>query len=251
MAPYVTHEGMEAFVKEIRRPDEMFVFLGTTFSSQSVTSGSLDIGAFLWAYESLPRLCVAHIPRLHAKIYVADESAAIVTSGNLTTASLSHNNEYGIGIRDQTTVRAIRSDMADYAALGSAASRKSVLRLSELASEFSGVGDSDGQPDAETERAKSAFDDEVRRLRGNDGEARTAIFARTVVHALRGGPMTTSDIHAMVKDMQPDLCDDDEDRVINGVRFGKRWKHDVRNAQQYLKRHGRIALIDRRWRLTA
>jgi hypothetical protein len=37
--------------------------------------------------------------------------------------------------------------------------------------------------------------------------------------------------------------------VIDGQRFGKRWKHDVRNAQQYLKRQGIIVFDGRKWQL--
>jgi hypothetical protein len=37
--------------------------------------------------------------------------------------------------------------------------------------------------------------------------------------------------------------------VINGQQFGKRWKHAVRNAQQYLKRSGQIVFDGMRWSL--
>ena len=44
---------------------------------------------------------------------------------------------------------------------------------------------------------------------------------------------------------------DGVDRVIYGVHFGKKWKHHVRNAQQQLRRQGRIMrLADGRWALT-
>jgi hypothetical protein len=36
----------------------------------------------------------------------------------------------------------------------------------------------------------------------------------------------------------PDLCDDSVELVIHCERFGKAWKHHVRNAQQNLKRGG-------------
>ncbi|MCX7838180.1 MAG: hypothetical protein N2559_01805, partial [Anaerolineae bacterium] len=39
-------------------------------------------------------------------------------------------------------------------------------------------------------------------------------------------------------------------QVINGVHFGKRWKHMVRNAQQSLKKRGVINYDGRRWFLT-
>jgi len=40
------------------------------------------------------------------------------------------------------------------------------------------------------------------------------------------------------------------DRIIGDVHFGKKWKHYVRNAQQYLKRHGEIEFDGERWHLT-
>ena len=40
------------------------------------------------------------------------------------------------------------------------------------------------------------------------------------------------------------------DRVIDGVHFGKRWKHYVRNAQQFLKRTGRVYYDGDRWHMT-
>lgn len=76
------------------------------------------------------------------------------------------------------------------------------------------------------------------------------IFASTILHLLAPDRrMTTREIHPLVKALHPDICDDDVDRVIDGVHFGKRWKHMVRNAQQYLKRAGRIAHDGRYWRL--
>ena len=42
--------------------------------------------------------------------------------------------------------------------------------------------------------------------------------------------------------IHPDLCDDSVDRVINGIHFGKKWKHAVRTAQQSLKNKGTIVL---------
>jgi hypothetical protein len=44
-----------------------------------------------------------------------------------------------------------------------------------------------------------------------------------------------------------DLCDNTVDRVIDGKRFGKKWKHAVRSAQQHLKRQQKILLLDGVW----
>jgi len=39
--------------------------------------------------------------------------------------------------------------------------------------------------------------------------------------------------------------------VIDGVHFGKRWKHYVRTAQAFLKRKGQIYYDGERWHLVA
>ena len=61
--------------------------------------------------------------------------------------------------------------------------------------------------------------------------------------------MRTEELHPLVQLLHPDLCDDSVDRVIDGEHFGKKWKHYVRNAQQYLKRHGEIRFDGSRWHM--
>lgn len=61
------------------------------------------------------------------------------------------------------------------------------------------------------------------------------------------GALSTVQLHPLVQQILPDLCDDTTDRVIDGVHFGKRWKHYVRNAQVALKRKGLIDYDGRRW----
>jgi hypothetical protein len=53
----------------------------------------------------------------------------------------------------------------------------------------------------------------------------------------------------LIENIHPDLCDNTVDRVIDGKRFGKKWKHAVRTAQQQLKREGLVALSGGRWLL--
>jgi hypothetical protein len=58
-------------------------------------------------------------------------------------------------------------------------------------------------------------------------------------------------MHPLVQRMHPDICDDEIDRVIDGVNFGKKWKHHVRTAQQALKRARKIDFDGQKWNLTA
>ena len=252
VAPYVTGVALFAVFDALRHRDRTKVSLTTTLSSDSVAHGSLDIASLTKAYDVLPEFRLNHVPRLHAKIYIADDKSAIVTSGNLTTASLLHNNEYGVRITDDELIREIKHDVGIYASLGSTVKRSTLDRLAAIAPSLmkdqSGLGDgTGGQPENPAERE---FDDIVLATRGDRGEPRTTIFGRTILHILRSGPLMTKDIHEMVKDIHPDLCDDNLERMINGVSFGKRWKHDVRNAQLTLRRQGRVERRNEYWALS-
>jgi hypothetical protein len=80
----------------------------TKFSLHSFERGVSDLNALFMLREKGARLRTA--PRLHAKVYLFDESRAVVTSGNLTTRGLSGNIEYGVTITEPGTVREIARD---------------------------------------------------------------------------------------------------------------------------------------------
>jgi hypothetical protein len=66
----------------------------------------------------------------------ADQSHAIITSGNLTHGGLSSNFEYGVEISRRETVAAIRNDLALYAQLGGALSKQQLQAYCRIASEM-------------------------------------------------------------------------------------------------------------------
>jgi len=76
---------------------------------------------------------VTHLPRLHAKVYVADESRAVVTSANLTDGGLFFNYELGIRVADPETARQIREDAEGYASLGADVPLAELIGLDETA----------------------------------------------------------------------------------------------------------------------
>jgi hypothetical protein len=76
-----------------------------------------------------------------------------------------------------------------------------------------------------------------------------SLFSDAVIYVLSKGPLTTQELHQRIQRLLPDLCDDSVELIINGERFGKRWKHGVRNAQQFLKKSGTIRFDGRRWSL--
>ena len=211
---------------------------------QAISSSALDVEALLRLAKVSPASKLVALPNLHAKVFVADEKAAIITSGNLTRSGLDTNIEYGIVFRDQTLVRTVREDMLGFARLGSAVSLDAIADLLPLQTTMR---------EAEAEVAHSAPPEAKRRFDEIMWQAKpafaamqvgnrsaNAIFGEAIRLALAEGPQPTAVIHERIRQMLPDFCDDTEDRVINGVHFGKKWKHNVRNAQQSLKHRGII-----------
>ena len=81
------------------------------------------------------------------------------------------------------------------------------------------------------------------------GKSNQSIFCETIEYVLSNGPLRTAELQPLIKQIHPDLCNDSVDRVIDGVKFGRRWKHLVRSAQHALKVRGRISYDGERWRL--
>lgn len=227
----------------------------TDLSPLNIYQMSTDPAALLSAVDAVGPAAIYHLPRLHAKVYVADSSSAIVTSGNFTAGGLYRNLEYGIEVHDVSVVHAIRDDLTAYSELGAVIPRESLMRLCEhsdrlRASERRARVSVPTPLKRELDRCLRETEDELLRLRLSGGALHT-VFARTIEYLLsRNGPLPTNRLHPLVAAVHPDLCDDSVDRVIGGVRFGKKWKHAVRTAQQRLKRQGVIELDGDAWRLT-
>lgn len=225
----------------------------TDIRSDSVLGGSLDLEALVAFGDRPGGAQIVSLPRLHAKVYVADTRRALVTSANLTPAGLDGNFEYGVCLNDLALVRQVRDDLEAYAQLGS------VLTDAELAS-LLGVAKTlkeeyEQVTKATSRRLKSRFSETLRQAQRQFLSAqvgkRTAhgLFADAMVYLLSKTPLSTEELHPKIAQLLPDLCSDDTELVINGQRFGKQWKHTVRNAQVFLRRAGRIALKNRKWTL--
>ena len=152
-------------------------------------------------------------------------------------------------------VRQIVDDLEGYATLGA---EVSLLQLTQLADISAQLRHHHSQVLASARRSfQDAFQEQIAEaeetlleLRAKSSQSNSAIFSRTILYLLKRGPLPTKELHPLVQKIHPDLCDDRIDRVIQGVRFGKRWKHMVRNAQQSLKEQGLIKFDGRKWNLT-
>jgi hypothetical protein len=205
--------------------------------------------------ERVPQTVVTYLPRVHAKVYVADNDFAVITSANFTNGGAFTNFEYGVAVEDSAMVRAVRADVERYASLGGAVSAQ---RLKEFSERVIALRDAI-QAERHSINANLGsvanmlkIDAEEQLLRARvEGKSVFAIFGETILYLLSFGPMTTTELHERIRGIHPDICDDSLDRVIDGQHFGKLWKHQVRTAQQHLKRSNLIKYepAQRRWSL--
>jgi hypothetical protein len=257
-SPYVSERGTELLVANLSQSlrNNGRLTLLTDLSPVSACDGATDPFAISRLTSGLTNVSVVHLPRLHAKVYVADSRRAIVTSGNLTAGGLFHNYEYGVASRDVECVTAIVKDLEGYANLGGVIDHGTLDRYCVLVDTArAALRRQDAEIDRSTKeealRLIGDVRDELIRTRLSRGPL-SNIFAQTILYLLnREGPLSTETLHPMVQHIHPDLCDDSVDRVIDGRRFGKKWKHAVRTAQQHLKSREQITLLtDGRWVLT-
>jgi hypothetical protein len=225
----------------------------TNLKVESVLSGSLELGGIAEMGRAFPNLSVVHMPSLHAKVFVADSKQAIVTSGNLTDGGLRNNCEYGVSIRAPRLVSEVRRDFEGYAHLGA---RLSIQEIEDFADDLEGLRTTyQAQNRRLLSEVKAKFknklksaEDRVLQFRARSNTTQ-GMFRATILYLLAKSALKTSELHPLIQQMHPDLCDDSIDRVIDGVNFGKKWKHHVRSAQQALKREGLVLFDGERWLL--
>lgn len=226
----------------------------TDLKPDNILTGSLDVESLLAFTETIPNSKVTYLPNLHAKVYVADNHTAVVTSANLTAGGLANNFEYGVILNDPEVVTFIRRDLDQYASLGAVVSRQTLESMANIADDLRVL-----RRKAESsirQKFRVAFEEKLKIANQEllftraEGKTTHKIFAETILYLLDRGPLRTADMHPLIQQFHPDLCDDSEDRVIKGVHFGKKWKHYVRTAQVYLRRRGLIHTDGTYWRKT-
>lgn len=259
-SPYITREPTKELVSSIRQrklEEQIDVTILTDISLTTLLQGATDLTALIYIKEAIRNAKVFYLPNIHAKVFVAGDTSAIVGSANFTSGGYSGNLEYAVRFDARNVVMRIESDIREYVGLGSQVSLE-YLRQIEAQIEDLRLAISKEQKsiNAQIRRATDALarQTEENLLRARiGGRSIHAIFAETIEYLLRQKAMSTAEIHLRVKGIHPDLCDEAVDRVIDGQRFGKLWKHQIRTAQQHLKRSGRITYdkAKEQWRHTA
>lgn len=256
VSPFIKLSRTALISSQLRRrgiQNDISVSVLTDLRPESALNGSTDLEALVQLCNALPKCDLTRLPSLHAKVYLADRRMAIITSGNLTDSGIEENIEYGIVSNDELIVEEVRKDFEGYALLGAKISPYDVRALSGEINELKELS----RKAERTIRARArqvfrqkleAAKIEILRYRAK-GKSTNSILSETILFLLAKGTLRTIELHPMIKRIHPDLCDDSVDRVIEGVHFGKKWKHYVRTAQQQLKREGRIHFDGERWHL--
>ncbi len=249
--PFIGNYGVEVLIKYT--PASQLMLL-TSLEIGNIANSSLDVVALLKLWDKF-EVKLSTLEKLHAKVYIADEKIALITSANLTHGGLKENYEYGILLREEMVVSDILRDMSTYFNLGNIIEKETledikaeIEEIQNLQSELQRGMESSALRKAILERENVI--NEKMLFNRVKGRTINSIFAETIEYLLeRRGPLSTQELHPLIQNIHPDICDDQIDRVINGQHFGKMWKHLVRNAQQYLKRKGVIDLKDGKWYL--
>ena len=246
-SPYVTLGPVQQLIEIIRQKkteESIEIKMLTDISPQNLVQKSTDIDALILLMKNVKNVEITYLPRVHAKVYIAGECEAIVSSANFTQGGTVVNLEYGISIKEPKIVREISDDITRYSRLGSAVSAEQLDDLKERVEQLrEAIGEEQRSIRAKT-RALSAqlrreTEDNLIRVRTFQRTTH-AIFAETLLYLLSRRALPTVDLHEMIREIHPDLCNDSVERVIDGKKFGKFWKHEVRSAQASLKRKGAV-----------
>ncbi len=254
VAPYIKYDEAAWFCKLLHPGIEVITL--ANINVEAVSASALDLAALRCLAEASPSAKLIALSNLHAKVFVADQEAAIVTSGNLTRSGLDSNLEYGVLLRETSWVQAIRKDMLSFARLGSQVDANTIAELAPLEADLRQARAniaSSTTPDAKRKFAKvmkQARPVLASMLVGN--RSAHAVFGEAIQFILARGPQTTKAIQQEVSQLMPTLCDDREYFLIKGERYGKAWKRRLRHAQLHLKRKGVVAYNpgERTWTLT-
>lgn len=224
----------------------------TDLRSQSILDNSLDIEALQVFQDRLHKFELLTLPGLHAKVYIFDSAYAVVGSSNLTPSGFGYNYEYNVGISDLTTVQKIKIDIDNYSRIGNTVEKEKINELcvvaQEVKEEYQRVSRS------ATSSIKRKFNETLQKADTKFAEALVgkktpySIFKEAVIYCLTKEPLPTHDLQVTIKHLLPNLCTDQE-LIINGHRFGKVWKHQIRTVLNDLRRRGNLKQIDKVWNL--
>lgn len=256
-SPYVTDVGINFLLKKTNssfKKNGVINFV-TDLSPKNVYQGSTNPNSLKLLFDNFNKLNLWHLSKLHSKVYITDKTNAIVTSGNLTAGGLYNNFEYGVLLSQPYNVALIKEDIDAYSKLGAKLDLKELISFCEISKELK-LSKKKQESDLDKELTSNLMsiiqkaDDKLIQLKISGGPVHR-VFEKSIVYILqKDSALSTSKIYDFIEMTHPDLCDNNIDRIIDGKRFGKKWKHAVRTAQQNLKKKGAIKLTSGKWSLS-
>jgi len=257
-SPFVNTEGVKILSDSIQTKSRIRISLITNLTTKNIINRVTEPTALLELYRRFEQVSISSLGRLHAKVYLIDNSIGIITSANLTRGGLVSNFEYGIVIDDRKIISTIKDDMSKYLSLGNILDRNLLEKINEESDGLQKLRIKTENIVKNTRLAKllkqssEVIDIDLLKNRIKGGKTINAIFSDTILYLLKQkGLLTTKELHPFIQSIHPDICNDSIDRVINGQHFGKKWKHLVRDAQQSLKKQGLIYLENEKWYLAS
>lgn len=282
MAPFVQANPLEK-LREMLNPNYApRIDLITNLEASSLVRGMVDTKAITeFVRELSTREVVVTVwswSDLHAKTYVADESLAIVTSGNLTWRSLNDNYEYGVKITKPVLVRQVIADIQERSSSNAPVPIPRLAEISDWARQAQSEIEASRRSEITAvrelqEKLDTVLPNSWRRMSENEstailpelqpkpGETPHSVFTRAILHILQEGPLpnqqgtlTTTETYDSISRMYPELCNNSVIKVHRHSGFTEPlWRYQVRTAQEHLKQRGVIDRVGGRgskWRLT-
>ena len=246
VTPYIKYDAAQWLLAQLngrQREQSIQATIMTDISPESATNASLDITALLLLADYFQRVSIFDIHRLHAKVYIADEKQAIITSGNLTSSAFATNYEYGVVVTEPTMVKKVSSDMQNYARAGRQVSRGELALLDEASRDFLAQYQQEaGRLGAGMRRDLTTEWDKIATAFGAPlglHETGSARFKGPIMEVLTSrGPLTTNELCQVIQASWPYLCDDTLMRIAKDGTRKRQWRHDIHTAQETLQRQG-------------
>ena len=135
-SPFITRQPLQRLAELLAQPKSMQVKILTNLAIDSMIQGTTDPSALLDFCSAVPSTEVRHLPGLHAKVYIADDHSAIISSSNLTGGGLYTNYEYGILLSESSLVSGVANDLEGYSKLGAQINEVDLAKLASAAKDL-------------------------------------------------------------------------------------------------------------------
>jgi phosphatidylserine/phosphatidylglycerophosphate/cardiolipin synthase-like enzyme len=239
-SPYINVGGVSILLDSIGNVNDKSINILTNLSARNVVDNVTQPQALLKIYGAFKETTISSLDKLHAKIYIIDESFAIITSANLTYGGLKTNFEYGVLTDDVESIKIIKRDVLDYASLGHIFDRIFIEKIYEESQKIKHIQE---KPDKERKDSelrllleqKKKIDYLFSRSYENK-ETRHSIFVKTILFLLQKHKrLTIVELYALTKNIHPEMCDD-------SIQYHneKRWKIEIRQALFFLRKKGMV-----------